>query len=325
MKEAMYYKKLDKDYVACTLCPHYCTIPEGDKGKCRVRENIGGTLYSLNYGKISSFGYDDIEKKPLYHFYPGSKIFSVGSFGCNLACDFCQNYEIVYEDSYARDIDDDTLIRLSGEKGSIGIAFTYNEPSIWFEYILEIAKKIKAKGLKTIMVTNGYINEEPLKELLPHIDAMNIDLKSMEDSFYKDVCKGSLEPVLKTIKLASKQTHVEVTTLLIEGANSELTEIESLGKRLGEIDPSIPLHISRYFPAYKMTLPPTSIDILFRARDILKKDLHYVYIGNVVGLDNSTYCPDCDAKLIDRNISQRTVGLKNNSCINCGREINIEY
>lgn len=322
MKEAMYYKKLDNLYVNCRLCPHYCTIEDGQVGECRVRKNQDGSLYTLNYGKISGYGYDSMEKKPLYHFCPGSKILSIGSFGCNLACDFCQNHEIVYDESYAREIEDEDLVARAGENDSIGLAFTYNEPSIWFEYILDIGKMTHEKGLKNVMVTNGYINEEPLRDLLPFIDAMNIDLKSMKNSFYKDICKGSLEPVLKTIEIASKTTHVEVTTLLIEGANSNLEEIESLGKRLATIDKTIPLHLSRYFPAYKMSLGPTSLEVLFQGRDILKKYLDYVYIGNVFGMDNDTYCPNCNTKLIDRNLN-KVIGLKNNRCKNCGKHINV--
>ena len=321
----MYYKKLDKDYVSCRLRPHYCTIEDGGIGKCRVRKNENGILYTLNYAKISGCGYDDIEKKPLYHFYPGSTIFSIGSFGCNLACDFCQNYKTVYDSSYSQDIEEEDLMELAQKNDSIGIAFTYNEPTICYEYMLNIAKKTKEKGLKNVMVTNGYINEEPLKELLPFIDAMNIDLKSMENSFYKDICKGSLEPVLKTIELASKHTHVEVTTLLIEGANSNLEEIEELGKKLASIDKKIPLHVSRYFPAYKMDLPATSIEILLKAKDILKKYLDYVYIGNVFGMDTNTYCPSCGKKIIDRNIEKRIIGIEDGKCSNCNEKINIVY
>ncbi len=322
MKEAMYYKKLKDLNVSCRLCPHYCTIADGELGECRVRKNEKGSLYSLNYGRISSYGYDSMEKKPLYHFYPGSKILSIGSFGCNLACDFCQNHEIVYDDSYARGVDSEDLVDLAGKNGSIGLAFTYNEPGIWYEYILDIGKKTHEKGLKNVMVTNGYINEKPLRELLPLIDAMNIDLKAMEDSFYKDICGASLEPVLKTIEIAAKKTHVELTTLLIEGANNDPHEIEKLGKKIASIDKSIPLHLSRYFPAYKMTLPATSIDVLLKSRDILREYLDYVYIGNVAGMDNNTYCPNCNNKLVDRD--RNTIeNIRDSRCSNCNQEINI--
>lgn len=326
MKEAMYYDKLKKSYVKCNLCPHYCIIEDAKLGTCRVRKNIEGKLYSLNYGKISSYGYDDIEKKPLYHFYPNSTIFSIGSFGCNLACDFCQNHEIVYDSSYAKDIREEEIIELAGKNNSIGIAFTYNEPGIWFEYILDIGKKTHEKGLKNIMVTNGYINEEPLKELLPYIDGMNIDLKAMEDSFYEDICGGSLGPVLNTIEIANANgVHVEVTTLLIEGKNSDTREIEALGEKIASIDKTIPLHVNRYFPAYKMQVPATSVEKLEEAEKILKKYLDYVYIGNVFGGDRNTYCPSCGAKIVDRNIITKINALENGKCIECGMDINIKY
>ncbi len=325
MKEAMYYKKGENKEVYCVLCPHYCKISDGNIGRCRVRKNIDGTLYTFNYGKVTSYSYDPIEKKPLYHFYPGSNIFSVGSFGCNFICEFCQNWEIVYNEHLIMDISEDDIIQLSKAKDSIGIAFTYNEPSIWFEYVLDISKKIKEEGLKNVMITNGYINEEPLRELLPYIDAMNIDLKSIEDSFYKSVCKGSIEPVIRTIEIASKETHVEVTTMLIEGENTSLDEIRRLAERISKIDPSIPLHLSRYFPAYKMKLPSTNIETLIQAKNIAKEYLDYVYIGNVWGIDNNSYCPKCHNKLIDRYPSREIVGIENGKCKKCQYTVNFKY
>lgn len=325
MKEAMYYEKGKEDYVNCKLCPHYCTIGEGDVGKCRVRKNENGTLYAMNYGKLTSYAYDPIEKKPLYHFYPGSNIFSIGSFGCNLACDFCQNWEIVYDDSFAREIPDDDILRLSKERDSIGIAFTYNEPSIWYEYILDLSKKAKKANIKTVMVTNGYINEEPLRELLPYIDAMNIDLKAMDNDFYKSICKGRLEPVLKSIEMAAKSTHIEITALLIGGENTNIEEIRELAKTISNINPSIPLHLSRYHPAYKMKLPPTSVERVLHARRISKEYLDYVYIGNIGGVDNDTYCPDCHIKIIDRSYNANNISIEDGKCKKCGRDIYGEY
>ncbi|CAK7087077.1 AmmeMemoRadiSam system radical SAM enzyme [Tissierella sp.] len=325
MKEAMYYKKGDNKDVYCVLCPHYCKIRDGNAGKCKVRKNIDGTLYTLNYGKVTSYSYDPIEKKPLYHFYPGTSIFSVGSFGCNLGCDFCQNWEIVYEESLMMDISEDEIITLSKAKDSIGIAYTYNEPSIWFEYVLDISKKIKEESLKNVMVTNGYINEEPLRELLPYVDAMNIDLKSIEDSFYKSICKGSIDPVIRTIEIASKDIHVEVTTMLIDGENASFDEIRRLAQRIAEVDPSIPLHLSRYFPAYKMKLPSTNIETLIQAKNIAKKFLDYVYIGNVWGVDNNSYCPKCYNKLVDRHLNEEIVGVENGKCKKCQYTLNFKY
>lgn len=325
MKEAMYYKKLDENCVSCSLCPHNCIITDGNVGICRVRKNEDGILYSLNYGKISSYGYDKIEKKPLFHFYPGSTIFSIGSFGCNLSCQFCQNHDIVYDSSYSYDIEAKDIISLAEENDSIGLAFTYNEPIVWYEYMLEIAKEIRKKGLKNILVTNGYINEEPLREILPYIDAMNIDLKSMDNKFYELICKGTLDPVLKTIGIASKSTHVEITNLLIQGANGEEDELEKIGKEIGKIDKTIPLHLNRYFPAYKMNLPPTDIENLIRGKEILNRYLDYVYIGNVFGIDNNSYCPRCGEKIIERNVHTSINSISNGKCVKCGKDINIKY
>jgi len=281
MKEAAYYKKLKNNLVFCQLCPHNCKIEEGDTGQCRVRKNIDGTLYSLNYGQISSYGYDQVEKKPLYHFNPGKIIFSIGSYGCNLSCDFCQNWQISHENPRTIEVKDEEIIDLAKSRDSIGIAYTYNEPSIWYEYLLHLSKIAKHEGLYNVLVTNGYINPKPLEELLPYIDAMNIDLKSMSEDFYNNLCDGRMKAVLNTIKRASKSVHVEVTTLIIDEVNSSPEEIEVLAKTIAYIDKDIPLHLSRYFPAYKMDLPPTKIETVIQARNIAKKHLNSVYMGNI--------------------------------------------
>ena len=273
MKEAMYYENLKDKEVNCQLCPHYCKIPLGEVGKCRVRKNIDGSLYSLNYGKITSYAYDRIERKPLFHLYPGKRIFSIGSFGCNLSCSFCQNWQIAHGEPLSIEISDRDILTLAKAKESIGIAYTYNEPSIWYEYVLHLSKLAKKEGLVNVLVTNGFINPEPLEELLPYIDGMNIDLKSLSNDFYKDICKGRLSPVLKTIERSVKSTHVEVTTLLIEGKNTTLEEIETIAKTIASIDKDIPLHLSRYFPAYKMDNPETKVETVFAARDMAKKYL----------------------------------------------------
>ena len=323
--EAMYYKKGDNNEVYCLLCPHYCKIMDGKVGKCRVRRNQDGLLYTMNYGKISSYAYDPIEKKPLYHFYPGTSIFSIGSFGCNLGCDFCQNWEIVYEETLVTEISDEDMLQLIKAKDSIGVAYTYNEPTIWYEYILELSKKVKEKELKNIIITNGYINEEPLKELLPYIDAMNIDLKSIEDSFYKALCNGSLEPVLRTIQIAAELTHVEISTLVIDGENSSMDEIKRLAETLAGINKSIPLHLNRYFPAYKMKVPATNMDRLIKGRDIAKEYLDYVYIGNAWGLDNNSYCPNCYHQLVSRHREGEVIGIENGNCKKCKNKVNFIY
>lgn len=321
MREAMYQQKEENNNVVCLLCPHHCSINLGKVGRCRARVNIKGTLYTKNYGKVISYAYDPIEKKPLYHFYPGSTIFSIGTFGCNFACDFCQNSELVYYNEDTAEIRDKDIITLARQENSIGIAYTYNEATIWYEYVLHVAKSAHEAGLKNILVTNGYINEEPLRKLLPYIDGMNIDLKSMEDNFYKEICKGSLEPVVNTIALSSQYTHVEITTLVIEGQNSKFSNIEAVAQKIASIDPAIPLHLSRYHPAYKMKLPPTPIDTLVQAVNIAKKQLDYVYMGNVGGADQNTYCKICGNILVSRNHKVSIVGMKDKQCNVCKNEI----
>lgn len=321
MREAMYQQKEENNNVACLLCPHHCSVSLGNVGRCRARVNVDGTLYTKNYGKVISYAYDPIEKKPLYHFYPGSTIFSIGTFGCNFACDFCQNSELVYYNEEATEMSDEDVIVLARQQNSIGIAYTYNESTVWYEYVLHVAKLAHKAGLKNILVTNGYINLEPLRELLPYVDAMNIDLKSMEASFYKEICKGSLQPVLRTIEFSSQYTHIEVTTLVIEGENSTSSNIEAVAQKIASIDTSIPLHVSRYYPAYKMKLPPTTIDTLVQAVDIAKKYLDYVYMGNVLGADQNTYCKRCGNTLVIRNHNSSVVGIKNKKCNACKNEI----
>ena len=325
MKEAKFYTKGDNKDVYCVLCPHYCKISPLSLGKCRGRKNVDGTLYSLNYGNITSYGFDPIEKKPLYHFYPGSSIFSLGTFGCNLDCDFCQNWEIVHDSSLSLEISNEDIITLAKAQESIGIAYTYNEPTIFYEFVYDMSKLARKEGLKNVLVTNGYINQKPLEELLPLIDAMNIDLKSIDDGFYKSYCKGRIEPVLETIAKSFKHTHIEVTTLVIDGENSSIEDIEKVAKKLSSIDKRIPLHLSRYFPNYKMTLPPTKIETLVEARNIARKYLDYVYIGNLWGVDNSTYCPNCKTLLVDRHNGGIITNLEERKCSKCSEKINLIY
>lgn len=286
-KEALCYKNEDNK-IRCYLCPHNCLISEGGVGVCKVREaNLDNgelKLFSINYGEITSIALDPIEKKPLYNFFPGNNILSIGSFGCNFRCSFCQNYSISQYKAESRYVSPDEMCRIILEtKNSIGVAFTYNEPSIWYEYVFDVAKKLKKedKNKKVVLVTNGYINKEPLKEILPYIDAMNIDLKG-NDEYYKNLCFGRIEPVKEAIKLAyDNNCHIEVTTLLISGENSSIETIMEIGRFLESIDKNIPLHISRYFPRYKMTNEMTSLEDMKNAYDLLKQKLNYVYLGNL--------------------------------------------
>ena len=228
---------------------------------------------------------------------------------------------MVYYDDEAPEISDEDILAVARRQNSIGIAYTYNESTIWYEYVLHLAQLTHKAGLKNILVTNGYINQEPLRQLLPYIDAMNIDLKSMEASFYKEICKGSLEPVLTTIELSNQHTHVEVTTLVIEGENSTLSNMEAVAQKIASIDRTIPLHLSRYHPAYKMKHPPTAIETLVQAVDISKKYLDYVYMGNVPGADQNTYCKVCGNTLVVRNGIAKVVGIQDKKCSDCQNEI----
>jgi pyruvate formate lyase activating enzyme len=281
--EAMFYEKV-KDKVHCFLCPHNCVIENGHFGKCKVRTHEDGRLFTINYGEITSAALDPIEKKPLYYFKPHSNIFSVGSFGCNFKCSFCQNYSISQYKGKSQYVSSESLVEtILTMKDNIGVAFTYNDPSIWYEYVYGCAKLLKETNPSTVvvLVTNGYINKEPLKKLLPFVDAMNIDLKSFNNEYYKNLCGGSLEPVLEAIKIAVKACHVEITTLLVSGENDTLEEVEEIAKFLSSIDKDIPLHLSRYFPRYRFENPPTDIEFMMEAEIVAKRYLNKVKLGNI--------------------------------------------
>lgn len=283
LKEAMFFERKD-DKIQCLLCPHQCVIGPGKYGICSVRTNQEGALKTINYGEITSLALDPIEKKPLYHFHPGKNILSVGTYGCNFTCAFCQNYSIAQFKSKSVYMSSEELIdRALNAPNNIGLAFTYNEPTIWYEFVYDTAKLIKEKHpeLKTVMVTNGFINPEPLQKILPYIDAMNIDLKAFSEDYYRKVCGGSLKPVLRTIETAGKSCHVEVTTLVVTGLNDSKEEIEKISRFLAGIDKNIPLHLSRYFPTYKMDLPATDIEVMRAGMEVAKKHLNYVHLGNV--------------------------------------------
>ncbi|MGB9857093.1 MAG: AmmeMemoRadiSam system radical SAM enzyme [Dictyoglomaceae bacterium] len=330
MKEALYYKKLKDHEVQCFLCPHHCLISSGRRGICGVRENRDGILYSLNYNLVSSIALDPIEKKPLYHFYPGKLILSVGTVGCNFKCPFCQNWSISQvspEELKLEKIDGYRLVSLAKSYKSFGIAYTYNEPFIWYEFVLETSKIAKEEDLKNVLVTNGYIEEEPFLELAPYISAMNIDLKAFTQEFYSKLCQGRLDRVLNIISLAySKNIHVELTTLIIPSWNDGEEEIRKLVDWIADIDKNIPLHFSRYFPAYKFSLPSTPYETLFKAFSIAKEKLNFVYLGNVWDLETSTtFCPNCKRELIVREgySIKKNLLSHSNLCPFCGEKIPI--
>lgn len=272
--------------VECKICPHHCKIEEGHLGLCKARTNRNGEIISDNYGKLTAVALDPIEKKPLYHFHPGNRILSIGSYGCNLECPFCQNCDISMVGSKEIETEEvriEELIRkakLLESSGNIGIAYTYNEPLIGFEFVRDCAKQAKEQGLKNIVVTNGYINEEPLNELLPYIDAFNIDLKGFTEEFYHKL-RGDLRTVKRTIELAAKVSHVEVTTLIIPGENDSEEEIMELSGWLASIRPDIPLHISRFFPRWRMQdKEATPVQQIYHLAEVARKNLQYVHEGN---------------------------------------------
>jgi pyruvate formate lyase activating enzyme len=271
----------------CRICPHHCSLEkEGQHGFCKGRVLKDGKIADENYGRITSIALDPIEKKPLKRFFPGSKIISIGSYGCNLCCPFCQNFEISQADDSTpyEYVSPEELVNICLKyipKGNIGIAFTYNEPTISFEYMMDVSKLAKKKGLKTVMVTNGMICEEPLRELLPFMDAFNIDLKAYTERFYK-MCGGDLETVKNSIRIANEKSHVEVTTLVIPDENDSDEEMESIASFLASVNPEIPLHISRFFPRYKMSdKDSTPVERVLHLAEIAKKHLKYVYPGNI--------------------------------------------
>uniref|UniRef100_A0A7V3YL29 AmmeMemoRadiSam system radical SAM enzyme n=1 Tax=Candidatus Caldatribacterium californiense TaxID=1454726 RepID=A0A7V3YL29_9BACT len=327
MKEARFFQKGEAREVQCGLCPHHCRLDEGKTGVCRVRKNIGGTLYALTYGKVTSIALDPVEKKPLYHFYPGRDILSVGSVGCNFRCPFCQNWHISQmgpEEYPLHDVTPEALLHLAEEKASLGISFTYNEPFIWWEFVYDVAVLFRDRGLKNVLVTNGYVEREPLRELLPFIDAMNIDLKAFDEDFYRRYCRAHLAPVLATIEQALEAgVHVELTHLVVTGLNDDLEKFRNLVDWVATLSPLIPLHISRYFPAYKLLHPPTSIAFLERAFQIAREKLPFVYLGNVWDeAKNSTFCPSCGSVVVvRRGYSVQVVGLDGSRCRFCGNDL----
>lgn len=322
---ALYWEREKEGKVRCVLCPFRCLLGEGKVGICRGKQNIEGKLYAINYARTTSMNIDPMEKKPLYHFHPGSQILSIGPNGCNLGCDFCQNWAISQKEFPTTYLPPEDAVGLAEAKGSVGIAYTYTEPLIWFEYVLDTSNLAREAGLVNVLVTNGMINPEPMEELLPYVDAMNIDLKSMDPAFYGKVSKGKLEPVLDTIRRCAGRTHVEITNLLIPGLNDSPELIEKLTDFVAGLDPLIPLHFSRYFPAYKRTTPPTPMESLLRAAHIAEKKLKYVYIGNVAEEKyNQTRCPECGETIIERaGYTVLRAAVRGGECQYCGAKTGI--
>ncbi len=329
--EAQHYIKLDDYKVQCTLCPHDCVLKEGKSGICKVRVNKKGKLITENYGKVSGYHFDPIEKKPLYHFFPARDILSIGSVGCNLHCRFCQNHEIaqtaVRNYPYLKELSPDTIVNAALlQKNNIGIAYTYNEPLVFYEFMKNTALNSKQNGLKNVMVTNGFIKQEPLENLIKFIDAFSVDLKAFTDDFYRKITSSKLKPVLeslKTIKRSGK--FLEITNLIIPGLNDDKKSFEDLVLWIkNELGKNTVLHISRYHPMYKMNIASTTANSLLSLFEIANKYLDFVYVGNLHSVKGqNTYCPNCKKMVIERNgYSTVTKGLdKNGDCIYCKTKV----
>lgn len=332
MKKAILYEKLKDNKVRCLTCHNQCFISDKGIGICGIRQNIDGDLYLLVYGKAISVNIDPIEKKPLFHFLPGQKAFSLGTLGCNFSCDFCQNWEISQAPKnqdinyWGDEWSPEKIVKYCKDNKIFIIAYTYNEPTVWIEYALDTMKLAKKEGIKNIWVSNGFMTEKALNLIAPYLDAINIDLKSFSEDFYQKICKGRLGLVKKNIKKIWKiGIWIEVTTLIIPGFNDSTKELKQIAKFLIGISKDLPWHISAFYPCYKMlTQAPTSQEILINACEIGKKaGLRYVYTGNIPNSDyESTYCPKCNSLIIERwGMEVLENDLKNGKCPKCNAKI----
>ncbi len=331
MKEAMLYRKLDDRKVHCNLCHHSCFISDSKFGICGVRQNQAGTLYTHSYGKAVATNVDPIEKKPLYHFLPGSTSFSVAAAGCNFRCGFCQNWQIsqISEPGKSRqpgrELAPADIVRQAQAYGCPSISYTYTEPTIFFEYAYETAKLARKAGLLNVFVTNGFMTPAALDTIKPYLDACNVDLKSFREDFYKKICHGRLQPVLDSIRhMKSLNIWVEITTLIVPGSNDSKDELGDIARFIAETDPDIPWHISRFHPDYQFTDSElTPLSVLETAYNFGKAEgLRYVYLGNVVHASIDTQCPHCMQTIIRRAGYQVTSKLTSQgTCPQCGATI----
>jgi len=326
--EADYYESLEDNKVMCGLCPHMCKIADKRTGTCGARMNRQGRLYSEIYGMVTALAMDPIEKKPLYHFHPGKQILSIGTKGCNLRCPYCQNWHISQDmKAHAEWYSPGEIVRAALESDSVGIAYTYSEPVIWAEYVRDTAILAREKGLKNVMVTNGFVNEKPLDDLLNCVDAMNIDLKCFREDTFRKIHRGILSSVLSTIKkVYSRGCHLELTTLIVTGLNDSMDELSDIAGFISSIDPGIPWHISRYYPNYKYNEPATDIDFIMKVFEMASEKLDFVYCGNIpAGVrGNDTVCPDCGSIAVKRlGYAVRIENMDKGRCASCGRELNI--
>lgn len=329
-KEAMFYAKLDGKQVACGLCPHGCEVPEDERGTCGVRENRDGTLRTLVYDRLCTLHIDPIEKKPLYHYLPGTTALSIATAGCNMKCRFCQNWQISQvrpEEIRHTPATSAHLVDLAVRRRAPTIAYTYSEPIIFYEYVHDTAKLGRTRNVGSVIISNGFINEKPMRRLAKHLTAVKIDFKGFTDKFYREICGASLQPVLDSMKvIRSTGIHLEIVVLLIPTLNDGAEEIKKMcGWIVKNLGPDVPTHFSRFHPTYKMkNLPRTPVKTVERARDIaLKEGVHYAYVGNVpLHPYGHTYCHSCKKKLINR-VGYRVgeVLIRNGKCPKCGTKI----
>jgi pyruvate formate lyase activating enzyme len=330
-KEAMFYDVLEKSTVKCRLCYQLCTIPEDRRGLCGVRVNEGGRLYTLVYGKASATGLDPVEKKPLFHFHPGTSTYSISTVGCNFRCRNCQNHEISqipknYGPIVGEDLPPEEVVKAAKRYECKSIAYTYTEPAIFFEYAYETARLASEEGIKNIFVTNGYISEEALRTIRPYLDAANIDLKSFSDEFYRESCGARLQPVLDNIKLHKELgIWIEITTLIIPTLNDSEEELRKIARFIKDVGEEIPWHVSQFYPMYQLQhLPRTPISTLEMARKVgIEEGLRYVYEGNVPGVEGeNTYCYKCKKRLIRRfGYEILENNIKDSKCPTCGADV----
>jgi len=318
--------KISDNKLECTLCPHYCKLAAGKSGICGVRKNTGEKIELLTYGVISGYSLDPVEKKPLYHFFPGHNVLSIGSYGCNMKCDFCQNFNISQKipESLFPEATPLKIVKAAiAAENNIGVAFTYNEPIIWFEFMRDTSLLAKSKGLYTVMVSNGYVNSEPLSEIIQFIDAFNIDLKAFNNNFYRKLTGSDIEPVKNSLKqIAREGKHLEVTTLIIPGQNDKESEMQLQSEWIaGELGKNVPLHLSKYFPMHKRDDPATSQETLSSLFEIASKNLNHVYMGNTVSdSGQNTCCPECGQTVTIRSgYNTRLLNLDSKGrCTDCG-------
>jgi pyruvate formate lyase activating enzyme len=331
MKEAMFYRRLESNMVECFLCSQRCRIKPGKRGKCAVRQNDQGTLYSLVYERLIAQNVDPIEKKPLFHFYPGSRSYSIATAGCNFRCLFCQNADIsqLPREQHlipGRQVTAETVVGEALRSGCSTISYTYTEPTVFMEYALDVAGKAHGAGIGNVFVSNGYMTAEAVEVLAPILDAANVDLKAFSDGFYSEQCGAHLQPVLDVLQLMKRNgIWLEVTTLLIPGLNDDPAELRELARFLVSLGPETPWHVSRFHPTYRLLdRRPTPVETLQTARRIgLEEGLHYVYTGNVPGDEGeSTYCHSCGELLIERfGFSMQLRGVRKGACSRCGAAI----